>query len=416
VRATYLANAVYDNQTNLIEARRVVDAVTEHITTRPNESLGVVTLNIKQRDLISELLEERLSDTPGADDFREKWHGASQGLIVKNLENVQGDERDAIIISTTFGKPPGTDVVRQNFGPISRQGGWRRLNVLFTRARQSIAIYTSLRPEDIVVDAATPEGTQALRNYLEYARTGVLEVPAETGLEPDSDFEVAVIETVRRMNYEVTPQLGVSGFRIDIAVKHPDHPGSYLAAIECDGAQYHSAQSARDRDRIRQEILESQGWKGRIWRIWSTDWFRQPNQEIARLREFLGQLRQRWTPEHVTGDSWVEESASIAGAARPVEDANHARESVAARLVFGKADTEVRIGDSVEYLDTAREQDIKTVRITKRTTSLEQGFIAEATPLAQSLLGSVVGDEVVLNVPGVAKRMLRILAIRRDDK
>ena len=228
VRATYLAHAVYDNQTNLVEAQRVVDAVVEHVTTRPSESLGVVTLNIKQRDLISELLEERLGETPGAEEYRQKWHESRQSLFVKNLENVQGDERDCIIISTTFGKPPGTHVVRQNFGPISRQGGWRRLNVLFTRARQSVAVYTSLRPDDIVIDGSTPEGTKALRSYLEYARSGVLDVATATGNEPDSDFEIAVIEVLRRMNYEVTPQLGVSGFRIDVAVKHPDRSSDLL--------------------------------------------------------------------------------------------------------------------------------------------------------------------------------------------
>jgi hypothetical protein len=261
----------------------VVDAVVEHIAQRLNESLGVVTLNIKQRDLIAELLDERLRNVRGADTYREHWANDGQPLFVKNLENVQGDERDAIIISTTFGKPPGSNSVRQNFGPISRQGGWRRLNVLFTRARRSIAIYTSLRPEDIVNDSTTPEGTRALRNYLEYARTGFLTVAEDTQREPDSDFEVAVIDVLRSRRYEVTPQLGVAGYRIDIAVKHPDALGSYLAAIECDGASYHSALSVRDRDRIRQDVLEALGWRGRIWRIWSTDWFRAPRQERDKL-------------------------------------------------------------------------------------------------------------------------------------
>jgi transcription elongation GreA/GreB family factor/very-short-patch-repair endonuclease len=408
-------NAVYDNQTNLVEAQRVVDAVVEHIKTRPSESLGVVTLNIKQRDLISELLEDRLSNTQGADEYRKEWHEVRQGLFVKNLENVQGDERDAIIISTTFGKPPGASVVRQNFGPISRQGGWRRLNVLFTRARQSISIYTSLKPDDIVVDGTTPEGTKALRSYLEYARSGVLDVAIETGHEPDSDFEVSVIDVLKRMGYEVTPQLGVSGFRIDIAVKHPKHPGSYLAAIECDGAQYHSAQSARDRDRIRQEILESQGWRGRIWRIWSTDWFRAPQQEIAKLRDFLEQLSKTWTPEHSAGDSWVEEGSEQSTGIPPEDIESSNRLIVDQRLLFAETDKEVRIGDTVDYVDLAKAEDVKTVRITRNTTALEQGLIAERVPLAQALMGGVVGDEVSLNVPGLPRRALRIMAIKRDE-
>lgn len=416
VRATYLAHATYENQTNLVEAQRVVDAVVEHITTRPTESLGVVTLNIKQRDLISELLEERLTSTPGAEDYKQRWLDERQGLFVKNLENVQGDERDCIMISTTFGQPPGASVVRQNFGPISRQGGWRRLNVLFTRARQSISIYTSLRPEDIVIDSSTPEGTKALRNYLEYARSGLLETPEQTEHEPDSDFEIAVIDVLRAMNYEVTPQLGVSGFRIDIAVKHPDHPGAYLAAIECDGSQYHSAQSARDRDRIRQEILESQGWRGRIWRIWSTDWYRGPSQEIAKLKSFLDHLRQTWKPEYSAGDSWTEEGAPTGELPEPPIEEQTQRQMVDRRLLLSEADREVQVGDTIDYVDTSRGEDILTVRITRSTTALEQGLIAELTPLAQVLLGGVVGDEVALNVPGVAKRILRIAAIKRDDK
>ena len=210
VRATYLADAVYDNQTNLREATRVVDAVAAHVGDEPKASLGVVTLNIKQRDLIAELLEERLRTVDGADKYREHWAKKGQPLFVKNLENVQGDERDAIIISTTFGRPPGAKAVRQNFGPISRVGGWRRLNVLFTRARQSVAIYTSLRPEDIVADGSTPRGTKALRDYLEYARTGSLAVAEDTERDPDSDFEVSVIAMLEGRGYAVTPQLARS--------------------------------------------------------------------------------------------------------------------------------------------------------------------------------------------------------------
>jgi very-short-patch-repair endonuclease len=357
VRATYLANAVYDNQTNLREAERVVAAVAEHITARPNDSLGVVTLNTKQRDLISELLEERLRSLAEADAYRERWMEDGQPLFVKNLENVQGDERDSIVISTTFGRPPGSSAVRQNFGPISRQGGWRRLNVLFTRARKSVALYTSMRPESIVVDGTTPEGTKALRNYLEYARTGSLTVTIDEQREPDSEFEVAVINVLQARGYEVTPQLGVAGFRIDIAVKHPEAPGVYLAAIECDGASYHSAQSVRDRDRIRQEILESLGWRGRIWRIWSTDWFRSPRQEAEKLVKFLEDIRETWKPEHSSGESWIEEGVE------PVQQdagAELSREDVTVGKVLVETDDDlnVQVGDLVRYADVEKLDDV----------------------------------------------------------
>ena len=145
LRYQYVANGVYENQMNEVEARRVVDAVVDHVLHRPDDSLGVVTLNIKQRDLVAEMLEERLRSLSAASTFKERWEVEGMGLFIKNLENVQGDERDCILMSTTFGKPRGADVVRQNFGPISRDGGWRRLNVLFTRARKSVAVFSSMR-------------------------------------------------------------------------------------------------------------------------------------------------------------------------------------------------------------------------------------------------------------------------------
>lgn len=426
VRAVYLADAIYENQTNLREAKRVVDAVVEHIANRPNESLGIVTLNIKQRDLIAELLEERLRSVRGADTYRENWITEGAPLFIKNLENVQGDERDSIIISTTFGKPPGSNAVRQNFGPISRQGGWRRLNVLFTRAKRSIALYTSMRPEDIVMDGTTPDGTKALRNYLEFARTGSLATVEETGREADSDFEISVMDVLKQRGYEVTPQLGVAGYRIDIAVKHPDSQGTYLAAIECDGATYHSALSVRDRDRIRQEILESLGWRGRIWRIWSTDWFRTPRQETEKLISFLEDLRQSWKPEHASGEAWIEEGQ---GAGQPttraiqeveqVENTAQAeidREAVSSVLIDTEDDLEIEVGDVIRYVDLSKPNDVLTVQITSGKDDFSNGIVHESRPLAQALIGAVIGDEVVLHLPGTTARNFLVKEIIKSSQ
>ena len=426
VRAVYLADAIYENQTNLREAKRVVDAVVEHISTRPNESLGIVTLNIKQRDLIAELLDERLRAVRGADTYRDYWITEGAPLFIKNLENVQGDERDAIVISTTFGKPPGSSAVRQNFGPISRQGGWRRLNVLFTRAKRSITLYTSMRPEDIVIDGTTPDGTKALRDYLEYARTGSLNTVEETGRDADSDFEISVMDMLELRGFEVTPQLGVAGYRIDIAVKHPDARGSYLAAIECDGATYHSALSVRDRDRIRQEILESLGWRGRIWRIWSTDWFRTPRQETEKLISFLEDLRQSWNPEHASGEAWTEEGVGAGQPAAPVilevtqieniAQAEMEREAVSSVLIDTGDDLEIEVGDVIRYVDLAQLNDVLTVQITRGKEDLSNGIVNESRPIAQALLGAVVGDEVVLHLTGSASKTFQVIEIKRKEK
>jgi len=422
-----LTDAVYENQTNIIEAKRVVVAAIEHISARANESLGIVTLNIKQRDLISDLLEEALKSMRGAEEYRERWAVEGQPLFIKNLENVQGDERDAIIVSTTFGKLPGTNVVRQNFGPISRQGGWRRLNVLFTRAKKSITIYTSLSPNDIVLDGSTPEGTKALRNYLEYARTGLLTVAEDTFREPDSDFEISVMDMLSQRGYEVKAQLGVAGYRIDIAVKHPDAPGAYLAAIECDGATYHSALSVRDRDRIRQEILESLGWRGKIWRIWSTDWFRTPRKESDRLISYLENLRKTWKPEYSSGESWIEERGqgsfpispnnqqhdSISKSPKNEQASKHYEEATTT-LIGTEDDIEVEVGDVVKYVDLKKPTDVLIVQISKGEDDLSNGVVNFGRPLAQILLRAVVGDEVTLHLPGVDPRTLRIVEIKRN--
>lgn len=411
LRYQYVQEGVYENQMNQVEARRVVDAVVEHILHRPGDSLGIVTLNIKQRDLVAEMLEERLRTLQEAVEFKERWEAEGMGLFIKNLENVQGDERDCIFISTTFGKPKGVGVVRQNFGPISREGGWRRLNVLFTRSRKSVAVFSSMRPEDIVVDGKTPEGTRALRNYLEYARNGVLPMERETSLPPDSDFEIAVMDVLRGRGYEVEPQLGVAGFRIDIGVKHPVHKSGYLAAVECDGASYHSGVSVRDRDRIRQEILESLGWRKRIWRIWSTDWFRNPLAETERLLQFLEELKLQPVPdEYMLVEESVQDVWTPAEVSRDDEQAED--------LVFedDEDELEIAVGDLVTYAPADSPEKPIRVRLTARQTNPELGLIAESTPLGSVLLGATVGETVVLRVPGKAPQSFVIQGIKRPTE
>lgn len=421
------ANGVYENQMNKIEAQKVVDALADHIQHRPHDSVGVVTLNIKQRDLVAELWEQRRRSVPGADDFEQYWANHGNGLFFKNLENVQGDERDCILISTTFGRVHGANVVRQNFGPISRNGGWRRLNVLFTRARKSISLITSMRPEDIVVDESTPTGTKALRNYLEFARSGVLPMNTATGLEPDSDFEVAVINLLESWGYQVTPQLGVAGFRIDIAVRHPQYPSTYLAAVECDGATYHSSVSARDRDRIRQEILESLGWKGKIWRIWSTDWFRNPVAEGKRLFEFLETLKNTPLPEDVLRLTQAanevppepEEVEIISNPDFSTDGGDFSIDEEAAaveQLDDEDEALEIEVGDIVSYRPVdGTDADILTVRITANTTDVDRGLLASHEPLAQALLMATVGETVVLRVPARPPRQFVITAVKRPQ-
>lgn len=287
----YIADAIYLDRTNRIEAERLVEAVEAELLKRTTYSVGIVALNNPQRDLINELFQQRLNENSALREIVEQLDTAGHEVFIKNLENVQGDERDVIFISTVYGKPPSSSVVRQTFGPINGASGWRRLNVLFTRARRRIELYTSLRSEDIVISEKSALGLKVLKNYLYFAETKEINrIHTYTG-EADSPFETAVADFLIRNGYEVQLQLGVNGFWIDIVVKHPENMNTYLAAIECDGATYHSSRSARDRDRIRQTLLENQGWKGKIFRIWSTDWFNSPLKQGNKLLDFLADLR-----------------------------------------------------------------------------------------------------------------------------
>jgi very-short-patch-repair endonuclease len=257
-----------------------VEAVLEHMRHHPDESLGVVTLNFEQRELVEELLDQRLRDDPAAIAYQERMKGGQETLFVKNLENVQGDERDVIFISTTYG-PDARGNQFQRFGPINSVNGHRRLNVLFTRAKKRSVVFSSLDPERIQTTSNSPWGLRALKQYLIFARTGILQQADDRVDQPTNDFERSVGAVLKEKGYEVVPQVGVAGFFIDLGVKHPAKAGAYLLGIECDGAGYHSGRSARDRDRLRQEILVNLGWK--IHRVWSTDWFKSRDSEIKRL-------------------------------------------------------------------------------------------------------------------------------------
>ncbi len=280
VKHHFVSDGIFENGRNPREAAVVVEAVLEHMRHHPDESLGVVTINFEQRELVEELLDQRLRDDPAAIAYQERMKGGQETLFVKNLENVQGDERDVIFISTTYG-PDARGNQFQRFGPINSVNGHRRLNVLFTRAKKRSVVFSSLDPDRIQTTPNSPWGLRALKQYLIFARTGILQ-QADDGLDqPTNDFERSVGAVLKEKGYEVVAQVGVAGFFIDLAVKHPDKAGAFLLGIECDGASYHSGRSARDRDRLRQEILENLGWK--IHRVWSTDWFKSRDSEIKRL-------------------------------------------------------------------------------------------------------------------------------------
>jgi very-short-patch-repair endonuclease len=268
---------------NEIEAEAVAQAVLRHARERTDLSLGVGTFSVAQRDCVRDRIDDLARKHPELDAFI-KGTATRAPLFVKNLENIQGDERDVIFISVGYGKDRDGRLT-QNFGPVGREGGERRLNVLITRARKRCEVFSSLDPDDIKLDAGARPGVVALKEFLTLARHGYSDLITPSARGFDSDFEHAVSLAVRDLGYDCHPQVGMAGFFIDLGVVDPADPDRYILGIECDGAAYHASRYARDRDRLRQQILEARGW--RMHRIWSTDWFYRRDHEIEKLRQAL---------------------------------------------------------------------------------------------------------------------------------
>ncbi|MBI2298589.1 MAG: DUF3320 domain-containing protein, partial [Armatimonadetes bacterium] len=262
---------------NAEEASVVARLVVDHYRARPDRSMGVIAFGQSHQQAIEEALRAALRADP-------ELHGYFTGdrlepFFVKNLETVQGDERDAIILTVGYGRGPDGQL-RRFYGPLNNEGGERRLNVAITRAKHQLTVVSSVLADELAVDDSKHRGPKLLRDYLRYAETGWLD-RVDAGTDAfDSPLEVSVCEALRERGLLVETQIGCSGYRIDMAIRDPD-TGRYLLGIECDGAMYHRAKTARDRDRLRQEVLEQRGW--RLLRIWSTDWLRSNGSQIDRV-------------------------------------------------------------------------------------------------------------------------------------
>lgn len=320
VHFAHVPDGVYDRggrRDNRREAEVVADLVFDHVRTHgTGKTLGVIAFSLAQMTAIEDEIDRRRADHPEL----EPLFGVDrlEGFFVKNLETVQGDERDTILLSVGYGRD-AQGRLTMNFGPLNREGGQRRLNVAVTRARERLVVVSSIRAEDLDLNASKAPGVLHLYQYLDYAERGVaaleLTGPAGGG-EPESPLEADVLAEVRRLGYAATPQVGCSGFRIDIGVSAPDAPGRFLLGVECDGATYHSAATARDRDRLRQQVLEQLGW--RIHRVWSPDWVYRRQGEIERLRQALDAAARGPVPPPPAPPA-REEAAAPAPSVRKVE-------------------------------------------------------------------------------------------------
>lgn len=342
---------------NQIEAKAIVREVVKRLTDpgfiASKQSIGIITLNAEQQRLIDDLLDEARRDRPSIEPFFKD--GLAEPVVVKNLETMQGDERDLIILDIGFGPTePDAKVMSMNFGPLNRDGGWRRLNVAITRARREMLIFTSFDPSMLDLSRTQARAVRDLRHFIEFAHEGPKAIAtAVHGSQGgyDSPFEQYVAEGLRAKGWETHPQVGVSRFRIDLGVVHPDCPGDYLVGVECDGATYHSAATARDRDKVRSEILRGLGW--RLVRVWSTEWWIDRKGALERLHQaieaileesrsgFAALARSKAEEAAATARAMVDDGTAIVERDAGLQ-ADHSDEDVALQATGEEVDLEAR--------------------------------------------------------------------------
>ena len=268
----FVENGVYDakaSRTNRAEAEALVDYVFSRLAdpTQKRRSAGVVTFSMAQKNLIEDIFEERRAANPKFEDYFAD--DGEEPFFVKNLENVQGDERDVILFSVGYAKGPDGKFL-MNFGPLNRSGGERRLNVAVTRAKEQVVVFASCRGAEIDLNRTQAVGAAHLRAFLEYAERGGVAAAADAAERRRDMFADEVASFLSAHGYAVERDVGCSLFRVDVGVKDPARRDGYLAAIECDGDTYASALTARDRDELRSSVLRSLGWN--TVHVWSADW------------------------------------------------------------------------------------------------------------------------------------------------
>lgn len=444
-------HGIYKNRQNEDEANAIITEIKRFVRNFPDRSLGIATINSTQKALIDKKCDLLYEQDEKFRDYCDKWNKGLESFFVKNLENVQGDERDYIFVSTVYGPENESGRVLQRFGPINGKYGHRRLNVLFTRAKYGLKLFTSLKADDIVVSDASTVGLKTFRDYLLYSETGRIVSGHVSNRDFDSDFEKMVYDLLTSKGYEVDKQVGVKGFFIDLAVKHPLNKAFYAVGIECDGAPYHSTKSARDRDCIRQSVLESLGWK--IYRIWSKDWFFNTQKEVEKLLQYLEDIcKNEPKIEYATNNNYLDihepeeiqvieetkENENIVSPTQPrfdfsipenkkpkiednfqfdfsQENIKQIAENVSDEEddkedddtdVFGqpvKKSTSlasqvkrVEVYDTIKYVRLSDDTE-HTVEITTQQSVPEKGLINKGTALAQALLDAEEGEEVEVN-------------------
>ena len=441
VRYVHVAGAVYDrggSRTNRTEADTLIaDVVRRLLDPRfkvENSSLGIVTFNSEQQKLIENLLDQARRARPEIEEyFDPKWH---EPVFVKNLESVQGDERDVILFSVAYG-PDAAGHMTQNYGPLNLDGGTKRLNVAITRARSELVVFAALRPEQIDLSRAKGAGVRDFKHFLEFAQRGrraLIEAYAPTGREEDSEFERAIRRALEAKGWTVHTQVGASSFRIDLGVVHPDAPGRYLTAVECDGATYHRSATARDRDKLREAQLRLLGW--RVRRVWSTDWWNDAARALAELQKGLevdlAEQRsidqENAVREEAQGASPTEATvmdSTVAGGGNTAEHSDLVTEK--AEALGGdtgskaKAEIPTLYAGQVEAADSGSHSRLREYRVADLTSAV---FVADASqfyeqsyrPTLRKMVAHVVSTEGPIYDELLVRRLARFHGFQRAGR
>lgn len=413
-------NGFYDaskSRTNQGEAEALVAEIVTRLKDPAQQvsSIGVVTFSIAQQRLIEDLLEEARHKHPQIEPFFTS--AVNEPVFVKNLETVQGDERDVILFSVCYA-PNQDGKLRMNFGPLNNKGGERRLNVAITRARRQLVVFATLRADKIDLARTDAVGVRDLKAFLGFAASGGSVPRGETtsgGRGTESPFEEEVRDLLAARGWEIDTQVGCSGYRVDLAVKHPQHKGCYMLGIECDGASYHSARTARDRDRLRHAVLKSLGWQ--LTRVWSTDWWLNRDKEVDRLHRELQAAAEAFAFEKIaacaigvnrlvkTNEQDTPDPAASAHAMPEVVhevivDANgDGRPDLPGQALYGRARPSSAGG---------RAEDFHESRSTRDITGMIAAVLAVEAPVSAELLAARVGE--AWNLPRITGKVVERVA------
>jgi very-short-patch-repair endonuclease len=394
VQFHHVHDGVYDRggrRDNVREAEVVAEFVLEHFRAHgESKTLGVIAFSQAQMFAIEDEIDRQLISHPELERFFKA--DRLEGFFVKNLETVQGDERDVILLSVGYGRD-ASGRFAMNFGPLNREGGQRRLNVAVTRAREKLQVVSSIRAADLDLSASKAEGVHHLHRYLDFAERGLLALESSApvaGGETQSPLETDVMEQVQQLGYRVVPQVGCSGYRIDLGVVDVKLPDRFVLGIECDGASYHATATARDRDRLRQEVLEKLGW--RLHRVWSTEWFQRRQLEVDRLREVL-------------------ESVYKPGEAKPIA----ANPQVAPALAVRKVEVGAPVNAGASLPGT-KLYSLARLRVDKKA-AREELHLPAAQKELQRLLTQLAREEGPIHLDLAIKRLRQAWNLQRaDDK